>query len=115
MPREADGPFSAAVSGLDSAGPTAGASYISSPSVSTNVRPKSEGLTAFSLFYRYVLRLLPPAARTDTNPKRKRGTQPTASLALRVGVTSPKTDKLGRERYSDLVGSDKSVTTAAED
>ena len=32
------------------------------------------------------------AANTNTNPKRERGTQPTASLALRVGVTSPKTD-----------------------
>ena len=29
---------------------------------------------------------LPRAAKTDTNPKRKRGTQPAASLAIRVGV-----------------------------
>ena len=41
---------------------------------------------------------IPFVAKTDTNPKRKRGTQPTASLALRVGVTLPKTGKLGGGR-----------------
>ena len=39
------------------------------------------------------MRPIPLAVKTDTNPKRKRGTKSTASLALRVGVTSPTTDK----------------------
>ena len=37
----------------------------------------------------------PTAVNTDTNPKRERGADPTASLALRVGVTPSKTDKPG--------------------
>ena len=36
---------------------------------------------------------MPHAAGADTNPKRKRETQPVASLALRVDLTSPKTDE----------------------
>ena len=46
----------------------------------------------------FVEKHVPLAAKTDTNPKRKRGTQPTASLALRVGTTLPKTEKQGRGR-----------------
>ena len=38
----------------------------------------------------------------DTNPKRKRGTQPNASLAPRVGVTSPKTNKRHRRGFTLL-------------
>ncbi len=37
----------------------------------------------------------PTAANPNTNPKRERGTDPIASLALRVGVPSAKTDTLG--------------------
>ena len=44
------------------------------------------------------MRLMP----TNTDPKRKRGTQPTASLALRVGVTSPKTAKRDRSGFTLL-------------
>jgi outer membrane protein assembly factor BamB len=44
---------------------------------------------------------LPLEAKTDTNPMRERGAQSTASLAIRVGVTLPKTSKLGRGRYGN--------------
>ena len=40
------------------------------------------------------------AAKIDTNPNRKRGTQPITSLALRVSVTSPKTDEVGRKWHN---------------
>ena len=47
---------------------------------------------------------IPLAVRTHTNPKRKRGTEDTASLALRVSVTSPKTDSPTRSRSLLILG-----------
>ena len=44
-----------------------------------------------------VFPLLYDVGKTDTNPKRKRGTEPTASLPLRVSVISPDTYEFGGE------------------
>ena len=66
-------------------------------------RPIKEAYAAVfrNCFDQQVVPGIPPAAGTDTNPKRKRGTQPTALLEPRAGVMSPKTDEPGDGRYSD--------------
>jgi len=48
---------------------------------------------------------IPLATKSDTEPKRKPSTQPTASLALQVSVTSPKTCKPGHGRQKPAAGS----------